>query len=188
LLVHDGDAVHGVTTLVAGLRYGLFALKARVANPLVEETPDENLKVNWGMNLKVNWGINLKVNWGINLKVNWGIQAQMPQGASLSLSDPKANMNEMILAYNKKSESESGQYALLRRPPPPSYLSRGCSAAFACLYLHPRFIIGFTQALSSAARCNARTHRRRTSQRRPLEHAVMHAVRSTLHLSAYPDI
>ena len=45
-LVHDGDAVHGVTTLVAGVRYGLFALKARVANPLVEETPDENLKVN----------------------------------------------------------------------------------------------------------------------------------------------
>jgi hypothetical protein len=46
LLVHDGDAVHGVTTLVAGLRYGLFALKARAANPFIEETRDEQLKVN----------------------------------------------------------------------------------------------------------------------------------------------
>lgn len=29
VLAHDGDAVHGVTRLVAGTRYGLFALRAR---------------------------------------------------------------------------------------------------------------------------------------------------------------
>ena len=29
LLAHDGDVVHGVTRLDAGVRYGLFALRAR---------------------------------------------------------------------------------------------------------------------------------------------------------------
>ncbi len=29
ILAHDGDAVHGVTRLTAGTRYGLFVLRAR---------------------------------------------------------------------------------------------------------------------------------------------------------------